>query len=197
MTAQIDHLITQQTYIELTRCAEQAPLAGEAPASASASRHNGRTSAGSPCDASTPGCPLGRSGAASTTTTAAKVPEIRRMTARATPGAASAPAATAESPVLANGTRISLRQVGAGDRAGMAALFARLTPESRYRRFLSPKRELTSRELTFFTDIDHLNHEAVAAVLNLEELRPATVRRPLDPARSPTPTPPVPRGCIA
>ena len=37
-------------------------------------------------------------------------------------------------------------------------------PESRYRRFLSPKRELTPRELTFFTDIDHLNHEAIAAV---------------------------------
>ena len=66
--------------------------------------------------------------------------------------------------MVANGTRISLRQVGAGDRAGMAALFARLTPESRHRRFLSPKRELTARELTFFTDIDHLNHEAIAAV---------------------------------
>ena len=46
----------------------------------------------------------------------------------------------------------------------LAGLFARLTPESRHRRFLSPKRELTARELTFFTDIDHLNHEAIAAV---------------------------------
>ena len=50
------------------------------------------------------------------------------------------------------------------DRAGLAALFARLTPESRYRRFLSPKPELTPRELTYFTDIDHVNHEAIAAV---------------------------------
>jgi RimJ/RimL family protein N-acetyltransferase len=73
-------------------------------------------------------------------------------------------AAAAESLVVANGTRISLRQLGADDRAGMAALFARLTPESRYQRFLSPKLELTPRELTFFTDIDHLNHEAIAAV---------------------------------
>ena len=73
-------------------------------------------------------------------------------------------AAAAESLVVANGTRISLRQVGADDRAGMAALFARLTPESRHQRFLSPKRELTPRELDFFTDIDHLNHEAIAAV---------------------------------
>jgi len=72
--------------------------------------------------------------------------------------------AAVESLVAANGTRISLRQVGAEDRAGMTALFAHLTPESRYQRFLSPKRELTPRELTFFTDIDHLNHEAIAAV---------------------------------
>jgi RimJ/RimL family protein N-acetyltransferase len=73
-------------------------------------------------------------------------------------------AAAAEGSVIANGARISLRQVGAGDRAGMAALFARLTPESRHRRFLSPKRELTAGELTYFTDIDHLNHEAIAAI---------------------------------
>jgi protein lysine acetyltransferase len=66
--------------------------------------------------------------------------------------------------LVPNGTRISLRQVGADDRAGMAALFARLSPQSRYQRFLSPKRELTPRELTFFTDIDHVNHEAIAAV---------------------------------
>ena len=66
--------------------------------------------------------------------------------------------------VVADGTRISLRQIGADDRAGMAALFARLTPQSRHRRFLSPKRELTARDLTFFTDIDHVNHEAFAAV---------------------------------
>ena len=74
------------------------------------------------------------------------------------------PAAAGESLVMAGGPRISLRQVGADDRAGMAALFDRLSPESRHRRFLSPKRELTPRELTYFTDIDHLNHEAVAAV---------------------------------
>ena len=46
----------------------------------------------------------------------------------------------------------------------MAALFARLTPESRHRRFFSPKPELTPLELTYFTDIDHVNHEAFAAV---------------------------------
>jgi RimJ/RimL family protein N-acetyltransferase len=72
--------------------------------------------------------------------------------------------AAAESLVVANATRISLRQVGTGDRAGLAALFDRLTPESRYQRFLSPKYELTPHELTYFTDLDHVNHEAIAAV---------------------------------
>jgi hypothetical protein len=68
--------------------------------------------------------------------------------------------------VVANGTRISLRQVGADDHAALAAPFARLTPEPRDQRFLSPspKCELTPRELTFVTDIDHLNHKAIAAV---------------------------------
>ena len=48
------------------------------------------------------------------------------MTARGTL-CASSPAA-AESFVVANGTRISLRQIGADDRAGMAALFAQPQP---------------------------------------------------------------------
>ena len=66
--------------------------------------------------------------------------------------------------VLADGTPILLRPVSTDDRAGLAALFDRLTPESRYRRFLSPKPQLTPRELTYFTDIDHLHHAAFAAV---------------------------------
>lgn len=66
--------------------------------------------------------------------------------------------------VLSDGTRLRLRPIGCDDRAGLATLFARLTPESRRRRFLFPKRELTSQELTYFTDIDHVHHEAIAAV---------------------------------
>ena len=66
--------------------------------------------------------------------------------------------------VLADGTRLGFRPLGSGDRDGVATLFARLSPESRYRRFLSPKPELTPRELAFLTDIDHIHHEAFAAV---------------------------------
>ena len=73
-------------------------------------------------------------------------------------------AAASNALVLADGTRLRFRPIGSGDRDGLAALFARLTPESRRRRFLSPKRELTPRELVYFTDIDHVEHEAIAAV---------------------------------
>jgi RimJ/RimL family protein N-acetyltransferase len=66
--------------------------------------------------------------------------------------------------VLADGTRLRLRPLGSEDRDGFAALFARLSPESRYRRFLSPKRELTPREVSDFTDIDHIRHAAFAAI---------------------------------
>jgi RimJ/RimL family protein N-acetyltransferase len=66
--------------------------------------------------------------------------------------------------VLADGTRLLVRPLGTDDRAGFAALFARLSLESRHRRFLSPKRELTPRELAYFTDIDHVDHDAFAAV---------------------------------
>jgi RimJ/RimL family protein N-acetyltransferase len=91
---------------------------------------------------------------------------MQHMTTRPTARAVSAAAATW---MMGDGPEVSLRPLGPGDRDGLAALFARLTPESRYQRFLSPKRELTPRELTFFTDIDHLNHEAVAAIDRRED----------------------------
>jgi ketosteroid isomerase-like protein/GNAT superfamily N-acetyltransferase len=65
---------------------------------------------------------------------------------------------------LPDGTRLELRPIGPEDRDGYAALVVALTPESRRSRFLSAKAELTSRELAYFTDIDHVHHEAFAAI---------------------------------
>jgi RimJ/RimL family protein N-acetyltransferase len=65
---------------------------------------------------------------------------------------------------LDDGVTLRLRPVDSGDRAGHAALFARLGPESRRRRFMSPKPRLSERELDYFTDVDHVQHEALAAV---------------------------------
>jgi ribosomal protein S18 acetylase RimI-like enzyme len=61
-------------------------------------------------------------------------------------------------------TAIHLRPLEPSDRAGLAALFARLSPESRRRRFLGPKPELSARELTYLTAVDHSWHEALVAV---------------------------------
>ena len=43
-------------------------------------------------------------------------------------------------------------------------LFARLSPESRLRRFLSPMPALSERDLTFLSDVGRGTHEAMAAV---------------------------------
>ena len=60
--------------------------------------------------------------------------------------------------------RIQIRPLEPSDRAGVAALFGRLSPESRRRRFLVPKPELSARELTYLTAVDHREHEALAAI---------------------------------
>jgi RimJ/RimL family protein N-acetyltransferase len=62
------------------------------------------------------------------------------------------------------GPRFSIRPLLRGDRRGLAALFARLSRESRRLRFLSPKPELSERELTFLSNVDHIRHEALVAI---------------------------------
>ena len=58
----------------------------------------------------------------------------------------------------------SLRPMCISDREGLRTLFARLSPESRRRRFLTGKPELSARELTYLTDVDHVRHEALSAI---------------------------------
>ena len=62
------------------------------------------------------------------------------------------------------GVRFSLRPLCVSDREAVRALLARLSLESRYRRFLIGKVELSDRELAYLTDVDHVRHEALAAV---------------------------------
>lgn len=46
----------------------------------------------------------------------------------------------------------------------MAAAFARLGDESRYRRFFTGVKELSAAELDHLADVDHSDHEAIIAV---------------------------------
>jgi RimJ/RimL family protein N-acetyltransferase len=61
-------------------------------------------------------------------------------------------------------TSYLIRRIGPGDAELVSSHYARLSFESRLRRFLSPKPRLTERELAFLTDVDHVRHVALAAV---------------------------------
>ena len=64
---------------------------------------------------------------------------------------------------LHDGSVIELREVRADDKDAIAAGFARLSPESRYRRFFSAVDRLSPADLRYLTEVDHRDHEAVIA----------------------------------
>ena len=66
--------------------------------------------------------------------------------------------------VLRDGSRVLLRPVEPTDKALLVEGFARLSPESRYRRFLVAVPELSDAQLRYFTEVDHHDHEALAAL---------------------------------
>jgi RimJ/RimL family protein N-acetyltransferase len=65
---------------------------------------------------------------------------------------------------LRDGREIVVRPIQPDDRAELAAGMRRLSPESRYRRFFTPTSELTESQLTYLTEVDHHDHEALVAV---------------------------------
>jgi RimJ/RimL family protein N-acetyltransferase len=66
--------------------------------------------------------------------------------------------------VLRDGSVVLIRQVRSTDAAPLADGFGRLSAASRQMRFLGVKKELSAAELRYFTDVDHHDHEALAAV---------------------------------
>ena len=65
---------------------------------------------------------------------------------------------------LRDGSRLVVRPVCPDDRALLLAGFARLGRDSRYRRFLAPLPKLTDDVVTYLTEVDHHDHEALAAI---------------------------------
>jgi GNAT superfamily N-acetyltransferase len=74
------------------------------------------------------------------------------------------PCARVDTERLPDGALIRIEPLKRGDRASVRGLFARLSAESRLRRFLSPVPALSERELTFLSDVGHVTHEAMTAV---------------------------------
>jgi RimJ/RimL family protein N-acetyltransferase len=66
---------------------------------------------------------------------------------------------------LKNGTEVVIRPISPADGPGIQAAYRRLSPESRYRRFLAPKPYLRDSEATYLVDVDGQDHYALVAVL--------------------------------
>ncbi len=69
-----------------------------------------------------------------------------------------------ERALLRDGTPIVLRLLAPEDRDLLRRGFERLSPESRYARFLVPKSRLTDEELSYLTDVDQETHFAIGAI---------------------------------
>jgi RimJ/RimL family protein N-acetyltransferase len=65
---------------------------------------------------------------------------------------------------LRDGSSVLIRPIGRDDREPLRAGFERLSDRSRYLRFQSPVAGLTERQLTYLTDVDHHDHEALVAI---------------------------------
>ena len=66
---------------------------------------------------------------------------------------------------LRNGTRVLIRPITPDDKALLARGMAALSPRSARLRFLAPKTRLTLGELRYLTEVDHVDHYALVAVL--------------------------------
>jgi GNAT superfamily N-acetyltransferase len=68
---------------------------------------------------------------------------------------------------LADGREVRLRPIKAEDKALFVEGLQRLSPESRYARFLAAKNNLSERELHYLTEVDGVNHFALVALTGL------------------------------
>jgi GNAT superfamily N-acetyltransferase len=65
---------------------------------------------------------------------------------------------------LRDGSQVLVRPVRPEDKALLKEGFARLGPDSRYQRFLSPVARLSDTMMRYLTEVDHHDHEALAAI---------------------------------
>lgn len=64
-----------------------------------------------------------------------------------------------------DGTVATLQPLTPADRDLYLVGFEHLGSDSRLMRFLGPKPSLSEREIRYFTDVDHHDHEAIAAIV--------------------------------
>jgi RimJ/RimL family protein N-acetyltransferase len=66
---------------------------------------------------------------------------------------------------LTDGTEIEFRHIRPDDKENLETALARLSPESRQKRFLAPKPRFNAAELRYLTEIDGFDHVAIVATL--------------------------------
>jgi GNAT superfamily N-acetyltransferase len=65
---------------------------------------------------------------------------------------------------LRDGSRVRIRPARRSDSELLLRGFRRLSPESRYRRFLSPTPDLSDATVRYLTEVDHHHHEEMIAL---------------------------------
>lgn len=69
---------------------------------------------------------------------------------------------------LRDGRSIEIRALRSGDRDELLSAVGRMSDQSIYRRFFSPKRRFSDQEVTYYLNVDFVNHVALVAVLKEE-----------------------------
>lgn len=64
---------------------------------------------------------------------------------------------------LRDGSFAEVRPIEPNDKEAIVAGFERLSPESRYERFLSPLDHMSQEMVRYLTEVDHHDHEALVA----------------------------------
>lgn len=64
---------------------------------------------------------------------------------------------------LHSGREVLIRPIGPGDGPALSAAYERLSPESKYRRFLAPKPHLSNADTQYLVQVDGLDHVALVA----------------------------------
>jgi RimJ/RimL family protein N-acetyltransferase len=76
-----------------------------------------------------------------------------------------------EQHTLRDGAKVTLRMIRPSDREALREAIERLSPESRYRRFLSAQAEPSEGMLTYLTEVDAIDHVAIIAVADSLDLK--------------------------
>lgn len=64
---------------------------------------------------------------------------------------------------LSSGREVLIRPIRISDGPGLQAAYERLSPESKYRRFLAPKPYLSASDARYLVELDGTNHYALVA----------------------------------